>query len=168
MHPISRMKSDLSPGRICDTSHRYVRSCKRSKLQWCSRARRRSTTAEVSTTSSIDRIKTTYLPPTQSIYNVCGGYHPSVNVKGVGHPKAHKVPCAPLPSLRFDLVVVSRCFETFASVDVTGLRSWLNSISCAVVRLGSDSTASLLLQCAILDPLSFSMTISMLWKKDER
>lgn len=41
----------------------------------------------------------------------------------------------------------------------TGLRSWLNNMSWAVVRPGSLSTASLLAQCATLDFLTFSMTV---------
>jgi hypothetical protein len=149
----------------CDTSRRSVRSCTQSKLRYYNRARRISTTAQVSTRQSFI-VKTTYLPPTQSIYDVGGGNHPCVDVEGVGDPKAHKVPRAPLPSLWFDLENVSSYFEEFSSVDVTGLRSWLNSISCAVVRLGSDSTASLLLQCATLDPLSLSM--AMVWKTQFR
>ena len=42
----------------------------------------------------------------------------------------------------------------------TGLRSWLNSISWAVVRLGSLSTASLFAQWATFEVLTFSMMAS--------
>ena len=95
-----------------------------------------------------------------SVYRIVANPFSTYDIEGIGNPEPHKVPGAPLPAFRLNYFP-SSAFDTKTILRLEwylpGLRSKLVNINWALVRPGSEVTASLSITRATLVCFTFSM-----------